>query len=495
MLRTVVDALLRRPWLALVLALVIETVIALVGQPDYILGDPLWYAAVANDVAHDFGVFSPAEIHPFVMRVGLTVPVALFYKLFGVSTLVTNLYPLLAALGLIVVVYFAAPTPRAKLLGLVLAVFCTSLLSNATVLYADLPCATLMAAAVLCLARRDRPRGAWWIAGAAVATMAAFLVKETALWTGVVWLYVIVIDARGDVRAAARRFAPGLAVGAVLAVGYLALCAYVWGSPLARFTGIDALTYEHTWTRGNEEAPQLLDRLTWQAPWLFIQQFKALLIPGIAAFWLVRGRDRIWLVALAAFALLYWFGSGSLSAYTPLPIRPRMVMPVLPPLLVCATLALDAAIDRARAARRSWHLPVAIVLGLALVAPAARAMFVLATRPQPETAAFMHVRREARNTTRPILLVCNYRRCPSLASFYFEFDVPPHVTVTDAVDFARRPKPEGVLVRALVNTNRARDLDNVHQKIDALQLPVLFGHRYLRLYDAGDGTQLWQALQ
>ncbi|HEY5925002.1 MAG TPA: hypothetical protein VIV11_25145, partial [Kofleriaceae bacterium] len=190
MLRAVVDALMRRPWLALVLALVAEIVIAVVGQPDFVLGDPLWYAAVASDLARDFGgVFSPAETHPFVMRVGLTVPVALFYKLFGVSTLATNLYPLIAALGVTVVVYAAAPTPRAKLIGLALAVFCTPLLSSATVLYADLPCAALMAAAVLCLARRDRPRGAWWIAGAAVATMAAFLVKETALWTGIVWLY------------------------------------------------------------------------------------------------------------------------------------------------------------------------------------------------------------------------------------------------------------------------------------------------------------------
>ncbi|HEY5927811.1 MAG TPA: hypothetical protein VIV11_39265, partial [Kofleriaceae bacterium] len=180
---------------------------------------------------------------------------------------------------------------------------------------------------------------------------------------------------------------------------------------------------------------------------------------------------------------------------TPLPLRARMVMPVLPPLLVCAALAVDAAIDRARTSRASWHLPVAIVVGLAIIAPAARAMIVLATRPQPETAAFMHVRAEARDPTRQIVLVCNYRRCPSVANFHFGFEVPSHVTITDAVDFARRPKPEGALVRALVNTNRARDLDHVHRKIDALQLPTLVRHHYLRLYDAGDGTQLWQALQ
>jgi hypothetical protein len=60
----------------------------------------------------------------------------------------------------------------------------------------DLPCAAAMARSILCLARRDRPRGAGWVAGAAVLWFAAFQIKEVAVWCAPAWIYAALRDLR-----------------------------------------------------------------------------------------------------------------------------------------------------------------------------------------------------------------------------------------------------------------------------------------------------------
>jgi hypothetical protein len=496
-MRAILDVLLRRPYLALAGAIALHAFIFVTGQLDLAAADPLWYASVAHRIVDDpAGVFASGDTHPFIMRVGLTMPVALLYRLFGVSTLVTNLYMLICAIGILVIVYAAAPTPRAKLVGMLLGAFCLPLVRS-MMLNVDLPAATLMAASVLCLARRERGTG--WVVGAALALVAAFLVKESALWCGIVWLYAIIVDMRtDDPRIVARRFAPGIAVGLVLAAMYFAICARVWGNPFARFSGIADLTFEHAWTLHGKPAIEWVHRLTWQTPLLLVTMFQALLVPALASPWLVRGRDRIWPVATLVFVLLYWFGSSSLSAYSPLPISQRMILPVLPVLLVTATLAADAALERFRGTR--WLAPLAIIVALAIGLPAARAMFGLATRPTPETDAFALLRAEARDG-KPLTIVCAEPRCVAIGNFHFGFRVPPHVRLLSAEQFAGATLPAQDRVRALVHLGRAKGVRRTNPELDrtgaieALKLRALYSHRTVRVYDAGLGQLLWQALQ
>jgi hypothetical protein len=498
MLRALADGLLRRPWLALVIVLVVQIAIYCLSQIDFIASDPLWYATIAHGMEQDPDtVFAGAQTHPFIMRIGLTAPIALLYRMFGVSPLVTNLPCLFAALGITSIVYAAASTPRAKCIGLLVSLCATALLRNTIILNVDLPCAALMAAAALCLVRR-------WFVAAAVATIAAFLVKETALWCGVMWIYAIAIELREQgVRAAVRNLAPGIAVGIALTATYLGLSAHWWGNPFARFAGIQELTYEHAWTLHGRPIGDWIARLTWQAPWLLVRYMQAMIVPAVLSPWLApsvrRGRDRIWLVATAAFFGFYWFGSTSLSAYSPLPISPRMILPVLPGVIVLATLGCDGALDRLQGSR--WRLPVIAAFALALVVPASRMTFFMLRRGHPETDALALVRRESADPQRHLVLVCGEPRCVAISNFYFEFAPPPSVTVIFAGDFAAAPLPTGVTVRALVNKARSPGarrtdpkLDRTDQ-IDALNLPKLVTHRSLRLYDAGDGATLWQALQ
>src|SRR5438046_2487035 len=83
----------------------------------------------------------------------------------------------------------------------------------------------LVGVSVLGLARRERARGAMWTVAAMLALVAAFLVKETAVWCAPIWIHVIARDLRlAGWRVVVRRFGPALGVGVVLGIAYLAIC-------------------------------------------------------------------------------------------------------------------------------------------------------------------------------------------------------------------------------------------------------------------------------
>jgi hypothetical protein len=488
----------RYPGFALLLACVIATLLFVVGQGDFVASDPLWYADVANDLSRNpREVFATHENHPFVMRIGLTIPLALLYRLFGVSTHVTNLPCLLSVLTILLVVFMAAPTPRAKLFALLFGVFSTPLIQHATVLNVDLPTAALMATSVLCLSRRTRTRGSAWLIGGAVAWFAAFLVKETAMWCALPWLYAIIADVRAaDARRVLRGYLPAAIVGVMLGAGYLWLCAQVWGDPLARFRGIQALTYDHSWSLHGMPARAWLDRLTWKTPLALATAHRALLVPVALAPWLVRGPERIWLFATAGYVLMFWFGSSSLSAYAPLPISGRMMLPILPGIVVIAAIACDGVLLRFTSVR--WRIALTLAISAAVMYPAGRAMVAAAVRPAPESAAFATLRAEAADSRRRVIVVCGEPRCVPIARFYFGLAVPANVTILSAIDFAKTTPPPDALVRALINLPRGKgELDrsvDFTARIEALNLPRLAGNANVHLVDAGSGAALWSAL-
>jgi hypothetical protein len=499
MLSALARCVVRRPWLALVAAMLVEVVVYFAVQGDFAASDPLAYSVIAHDIAaHPAQAFAAPSNHPFEMRIGLTVPLAVLYRVFGVSTPVTNLPCLAAWLLILWVVYAAAPSLRAKLLGLGYVMACRQLVQHAILLNVDLPCAALMGLSVLALQRRDRPRGAWWGVVAMSAWFAAFLVKETALWCAPVWIYAIAIDVRAaGWRAALRRTGGGLAVGAALTLGYLGLCAAVWGHPLARFVGIQELSSEHTWALAGRPAHEWIERLVWGPPKLLYLMFHLTLAPALLGLIVVRGRERLWVIATATILLLYWVGSSSFSSYSPLPLSPRMVLPALPGLLVLAALASDAVMERLspRGRAAAWA-----VLLLAVMVPAALSITAKIRRPRVEAPIYAALRTELANPARRIVLVCGNRGREALSRYSFQFTPPPNLTLVFAGDFARAPLPLGAEVRAFVATGRAAyaspDREYARDgEIEALALPVLVTRPTFAIYDAGDGTALWNALR
>jgi hypothetical protein len=463
--------------LTLAVSLVVEVAIYWLGQGDFLATDPLWYADLAHHLAVDPS-HAFVSNHPFEMRVGLTVPLAILYRVFGASPFVTNLPCLFAALGIVAVAWAAPPTPRGKLFACVFAVTLLPLVHHAILLNVDLPAAALMAWSILLLSRRR-------FVPAMVVWFAAFLVKETALWCAPVWIWFAVRESGWRVlwRAAA--------VGAALGIAYLVLCAVVWGDPLARFKGVEELTYEHKWALSKKPASEWLARLTWEVPWLLVKMFKFLLVPAVLAPWLVRGRERIWLVYTATIILLFWFGSSSFSGYEPLPIIQRMIVPVMPGVLIVAALASDAAIERFRLPR--WLVPAAV--GAIAVMGALSITRRVLLRDRPETAAYAALRAEVADPSKRFTLVCGDPRCEAISNYYFDFAPPPNLKVAYGRGWTG---PDGSTVRALVNMTRAAGARETNQDlsgpIEALQLPRLASHEDVRLYDAGDGARLYQVL-
>ncbi|CAN5275028.1 hypothetical protein BH11MYX1_BH11MYX1_21730 [soil metagenome] len=131
--------------------------------------------------------------------------------------------------------------------------------------------------------------------------------------------------------------------------------------------------------------------------------------------------------------------------------------------------------------------------------PWLRTIRTLRRHGRPETAVFATLRHEV--GTKPLVLVCGEPRCVALTYFYVGFDPPTNFTVLGTGDFAHAPRPHDVTVRALANRVRDRgirrtdpDLDSTG-KIDAVGLALIDGDEDIRLYDAGDGTRLWDELQ
>ncbi len=124
----------------LVLALALATWILVRGQADFIASDPLWYAVIAHDIAHGTQHFSAAELHPFVMRVGL----AALYRVFGVSTLVSNLPAIGSGLSCLVLLCLTGRTRRRTLIALGLGLTCAALMHQSIALNVDVPCAALL---------------------------------------------------------------------------------------------------------------------------------------------------------------------------------------------------------------------------------------------------------------------------------------------------------------------------------------------------------------
>lgn len=461
-------------------------------QRDMPPDDPLYYSEFAYQLATDpAAALAPRSTYPWHMRIGLTVPLALLYRAFGVSALVSNLPSLFAALVILLVVFLAMPSPRAKLLSLGFAIACPQLARHAATLNVDLPLASVLALCTLWLTYRERPSGTRWIAAAMAMWFAAFLVKETAIWFAPVWAYVVVTDARAAGRSFVfRRYAPAVVVGAALGVGYLVLCDRVWGSPWARLHGIQELTFQHGWTMHDQPLQQWLARLTWAPALLLLQMFRVLLLPVFAGLWLVRGRDALWGVAALTTVGFYWFGTSSATAYEPLPLWPRMVMPALPFLLATAALSTDRALELG--ARWRLRSAAAGCLAAALLVPAAMASAGQLRLTRPETAAFRALRTELAalpSTSHRVLLVCGDRWFPTLAQFHFGFAPPPALQIVTLDELAAldwtAERAALTEVVAIVHLVRDRDIEPTSRLV-ALRLRERFAQGPVRLLTIDD---------
>lgn len=320
-------------------------------------------------------------------------PVAGLYALFGVNIWSTTLWPLLATLaclGLIWVRYrHRQPLVAAGAVVLLGLHYFSLNLTN--YLYPDninmLAC--LGAALALLRGRRAAGRAAtgWGLAFAGL-NMAALLCKETVVYYAPFYLTLLLLDGRH--RRHGRFWRAAFGAGAGLLAAYLGLYQWQTNDALYRLHLIEhtnEVLSEGNYLAGNHAA--LLHRLT-LAPLQFLlstglglaallalgaarplrpteqlttdEQPADALMPHAAN---ADGRAttaddrRFWLGLALSTLAFYWLGSTSLSHYNPVSLVPRMLTPLLPPLCLAAAYGLA---DVLRTGRRAGLYAAGLVL-------------------------------------------------------------------------------------------------------------------------------------
>lgn len=457
--------------------------------------DPGAYSLIAWDLSR--GVYPPEGVTGgmaiFAHRLGVVAPMAVFYQLFGVSIATYSLWPLLATVVTTVLVGLATPRGVARVTAVLLYALTPTTFYYTLWPFPDPIVAMFMFASLLLLTRRtlaEQPgregRSALLAAGAMGLAFCAFLAKLSAWWLALFWLGLMAMDAwRGRRRTLLGFHAPAIAVGLVLGLGYLLFCHWVWGSPLARLTAINAVGGEHAWSTV-KQPEALWARLTWE-PWLGLSRILFPAFPlGLVGLLIARRRaSGIAAFTIVVLGLAIW-GPTSLRTYDPLPLLRdfRHNLPLVPPLCVMGGLAVARVFEAARSGRVTsraaaaacasalvlgwglWghaedqtglYVALAMVglmataavtvlsqpgrrattarIGLALTAlpllavPGLTAMRDHADNPAPSQRAAEAVINAIERADGPVLLLTGDWRLPSDLAFYFGYDPPRRLRV------------------------------------------------------------------
>lgn len=333
---------------ALVAILAIHILLCFAARPGFLASDDLYYATYANDLAN--GSFSLAHNH-FGNRLGLIAPTAASYLLFGVSEVSSVLWPLLCSLVSIALVFFVARGLAGKTAGWIAAALVglnPAQVSSSLLLLPDGPTGTLLlgAAAALLAARRTFGGGRRFAMAALSACLvaAAFLTKMTTVW---IVPFLAVLGIR-DVRRARHRdlWAAMFSLLMLLGVGYL-LAYRAWsGDALFRLHIVEAGHNRSDWSYVGLGGAALLARLVHE-PAVMLLGRPELAIPLLLALpaaivGLRRGAGDHgrWSIYLLSILGSWWLLPTSLHAWNPLPLLPRMLVPVLPAAAILAATAL-----------------------------------------------------------------------------------------------------------------------------------------------------------
>jgi len=305
-----------------------------------IASDDLGYSAFALGIAR--GTYH-LEPHHYAIRYGLLLPVAAFYNLFGAQVWTSVIVPLLSnSIACVVAAIIArryGGMPAAWIVGLLLATFPIDV-RYATMLVPE-PVASLpiLAGALLFLQARDRASVARGLA-AGVCFGVGYLTKEPVVFVAMAFFMFSLVHRRWD-----------LAGQLVLGAGLVVVVELSWYWTQAH----DLLFRPHAMAVHNG-SPAAVEANA-NMPWRIVSAYpRMMILPNVhfglhsifalvlAAVTTVRLRfkgDVLLFVLWAALPYLYLnFGSSSFTHYWALPLAPRYISLIYPPLFILAAMTL-----------------------------------------------------------------------------------------------------------------------------------------------------------
>jgi 4-amino-4-deoxy-L-arabinose transferase-like glycosyltransferase len=302
--------------------------------------DDLDYAHLAQALLQPEQALMAARSH-HVARLGMTVPLAMVYSVFGVSSWSLALPPLLfTALSAVLVTILArrlVGADAALLAGCLYALF--PLTVDLATFYVPEPfvvCEVTLATIFLLSAIEKEGRGAHCLAIAS-----GMLVGIAYLTTEAGSLMIVVFGICLGVKRHVRRHYLWLVAGFTAVLGAeLAYHAAMHGNPLYRFTLTEEYMIRDAMVRSANV--DLVDRLLKAYPRMFLYPnidfgaFGPLLLLG-GAYGLLRFRSCSFLVIWAAVMFCFYnFMSASFTHYVALPVAPRLMALGCIPLLILA---------------------------------------------------------------------------------------------------------------------------------------------------------------
>lgn len=438
----------RKQSLYLAASLVTFTALWLVFPHGFVASDPWTYSrrAFAIQSAWDFGA---GDV--FNHRLGIILPTAAIYSVFGVGVLSTNAWPLVTCLLIIAIVWSSLPTTETKLLGAAFCIMGEALITQGTELLPDGAAGALMALSVWALVNRKEVWATRSFPTAAALSVCslfvAFLAKESAYWVLPVWLWTAAADLRSEHRAQlwSRFYAPSAAIGCALAAVYLVFCQTVWGDALSRVRAIEVLAGQHLWSWDRVAPWELVKRLTVGPPLLFLAHYGSLPIVLAALGAIVAPpAARIWLWYTVSTIVFFWFGSTSFSRFEPMPLMYRMTLPSLPGIYILAAYGASAlAVTGWQSLRVRKALSSAVVLVL-LAIPWVAFVNGWRWRERPEADAMKAV--VAAVSDEPGVmntLVTGDQRSAQALPFYFGYAPPANIRFVTVPEFLQLNEPTG----------------------------------------------------
>ena len=344
----------QRPIIALGLVLVLHSFFYFWSHSGLEGTDDLFYAKLASDMSRGTFELTPSI---FENRLGVIMPTSLSYHVFGVNKYSTTLWPLICSIVTIVVVFIVAN----KLSGQNAAILSAFLLATnlaqikfSSSLYPEITLSLFMIVAISALffARNSEStaRQLWLATLCAFAFLAAALTKLTVVWVLPFLIFLMIYDFRRlrNLKLWFYLCFMAVVVGLIYFVGYY----IITGDLFYRFTGISE-EFNAQWGFQGQTTFDYIRRLTYEPLLFFLRDPRyailfALSTPALLALFWPNLRSilglRFWPVYVVVFLASFWFGSTSLSSYTPMPLREeqRFLLPLLAPLAILGGITMAA---------------------------------------------------------------------------------------------------------------------------------------------------------
>lgn len=487
---------LKSPLALLILLMPIYVVLWAMYPQELDTGDPVTYASRAKFLSsHTAEFLHEGQANSiFDQRLAVTVPVAVLYKLFGINNYTTNVWPLVATLLTFIGVYAVLPTAMSNVFG-VLFCFCNVMtFRHAGLLYPDIICSASMFLATIFLFYRQRASkgglaGLCYPLFAMTFLFVAFLAKENVFWVLPIWIYALASDLRNKEYGLLKRFyAPAIVTGLLLGILYLLFCQTVWNDPFARFKTVESIATQHQWSLENASRARWIGRLTTGPLRMFRVECGLFAVFTAFGLWFVPKSHRLWSYYTLCMLLFFWFGSVSFTIYQPMPLWPRMAVPLLPGMLIVAALFADylCSLPTYSLRSRRW---IAVAIVVLAVFPFGKFLMSWSTSELAESHAMNLFKSEVlSHPQEKILLLCSDERSPRSLEFYFYLEYPKNLQVLHIEKFLQDPKQDYDEVYIFTNHRRAEFLQraygHVHfeEQIEALRLPPLFAEGTVELF-------------